>query len=516
MTRSYTDSNVRSSHGLWSMRAATGPSFRWGAIKRRSQYDPDGTEGSTARQEDAIYSYVEQHKMGRIVAVYSDIASAFDEKAKRPEFENALDDLRAGRIDGIIVWKLDRLTRRRNQMRRILTLLEDCGGRLVSVVEGVDTADPAKREITELVLNVYMGIAQGESEAISERVRMMHHARVRKGLVQRSGERPFGVTDDWTELVPAEVKVLHEAGERVLADEAGYSIARDFTAREIPTSRGTTHWSSEVLMRMLRSPRMIAARRIGGIFYPYDNVPAIFEREEWERICAKLERKPAAPSETRLLSNIAQCGECSNHLRASGRGNLKGRRGRDPEEFAYRCRRKTMSHDDGACGGVQIVGSLADEEVSRRTIAYISDRENIRRILLTHADKANLAAIQARVAELTEGRQVLWDARFTPPPGMPKLPESVYYEKLKAIEDERDMLMRRSVVTREAGMLSELLEIEDVAAEWQARPVSWRRAIIKLVTKQIVIEPRGSGCEPGTRPHERKFDPSRVRVEFAP
>ena len=146
--------------GLWPMAAGPGPSFRWGAIKRRSAYNADGTEESTARQEDAIYSYVEQHKLGRIVATYTDIASAFDEKAKRPEFENALDDLRAGRIDGIIVWKLDRLTRRRNQMRRILTLLEDCGGRLLSVVEGIDTADPNKREITELVLNVYISASR--------------------------------------------------------------------------------------------------------------------------------------------------------------------------------------------------------------------------------------------------------------------------------------------------------------------------------------------------------------------
>jgi hypothetical protein len=39
--------------------------------------------------------------MGQVVAVYSDIASAYAVNAKRPDFEAALDDLRAGRIDGI-------------------------------------------------------------------------------------------------------------------------------------------------------------------------------------------------------------------------------------------------------------------------------------------------------------------------------------------------------------------------------------------------------------------------------
>ena len=495
------------------MAAGPGPSFRWGAIKRRSAYNADGTEGSTARQEDAIYSYVEQHKLGRIVATYTDIASAFDEKAKRPEFENALDDLRAGRIDGIIVWKLDRLTRRRNQMRRILTLLEDCGGRLLSVVEGIDTADPNKREITELVLNVYIGIAQGESESISERVRLMHYDRARKGIVQKGGERPFGLTADWSELVPAEVKILHEAAERVLEGEAPYAIARDFTRREIQTTRGATLWHPEVLAKILRSPRMIGMNEHGGKLYPYNNVPPVFDRETWERICAKLENKPAAPTEVRLLSNIALCDICLNHLRSSGR-QFKGARSRNPDEFSYRCRRKTKVRDDGACGKLFITGRLADNEVSRRGIAWISNRQNIEKLLFRYADRDKLPQIQARVAELTTAMQDLSRARFNPPPGAPKMTDETYYELLGEMEAERQEQLRQVAVTREAGRISELLEINDVEAAWNARPVQWRRAILKLVTLSIVIEPRGKGPK-GQRAHERTFDPSRIRIQFA-
>jgi hypothetical protein len=79
--------NTRSTRGLWPLAAEPGPTFRWAAILRRSRLNPDGTEGSTARQERAIQDYVKQNNMGRIVAFYSDIASAHDEKAKRPEFE---------------------------------------------------------------------------------------------------------------------------------------------------------------------------------------------------------------------------------------------------------------------------------------------------------------------------------------------------------------------------------------------------------------------------------------------
>jgi site-specific DNA recombinase len=527
MTRGYgVDSNAHSSQGLWALRAEPGPGFRWGAIKRRSRPDSDGTENSTARQEDEIYRWVEEHNEGRIVAVYTDIASAFDEKARRPEFDNALEDLRAKRIDGLIVWRVDRLTRQRSQMRRILTMLEECQGRLVATSQGVDTADPNKKEITELVLNVYTGMAQGESEAISERVRLAHYDLARKGVPHLGGERPFGhnvipsVKDERGKVIEharfflnePEVAILHEAGKRVLEGEAVYSIARDFTERQIPTTRGATLWHPEVLSGMLRSPRMVAMHEYGGILYSSNNVPAIFERDEWERIVAKMERKPKAPTETRLLSNIATCDLCSNHLRAGGSGNPRGTRGRDPQEFVYRCRNKTRIRDDGACGKLQITGALADAEVARRVVAYISERANVERILLTYADKENVDAIQTRENELTESLNALSKA-LTPPPGVPRMPLETYYARVAEIEDERRTIHRRLAVTREAAMLNEVMETADVAAEWAQRGVRWQRAIIKLVVASIVIEHRGKG-QKGIPAHERRFDPTRIRMQF--
>jgi DNA invertase Pin-like site-specific DNA recombinase len=187
MTSGYTTLRAnRRSEGLWPLSAEPGPSFRWGAITRRSAAtrkkvrDQNGAEStvlveeSRHRQEGTIYEHVKRNGLGVIVGVYSEIVSAYDPRARRTEYENALEDLRAGRIDGIIVWKLDRLTRRRSEKRRILNVLEECGGRLYSIVEGLDTADPSKREITEIALAIYIGNAEAESEAIGERVSLMH------------------------------------------------------------------------------------------------------------------------------------------------------------------------------------------------------------------------------------------------------------------------------------------------------------------------------------------------------
>jgi hypothetical protein len=63
--------------------------------------------------------------------------------------------------------------------------------------------------------------------------------------------------------------------------------------------------------------------------------------------------------------------------------------------------------------------------------------------------------------------------------------------------------------------LAETLAFEDVAEEWNARPLEWRRAIIKLCTSRIVVEPVGktAGAQKGRSGFA--LDPERVRVTFA-
>ena len=508
MAGRYTPRTNTRSEGLWPLAAVPGPGFRWGAVTRRSRLNPDGTEGSTSRQDRAIHEYVKTNDMGRIVAVYSDIASAHNESAKRPEFENALLDLKAGRIDGIIAWKVDRLTRRRSQARRLLTLLEESGGRLATVVEGIDTADPAKREITEIALAIYAGSAESESESIGERISLMHLDRARKGLVQPSSARPFGHTDDWFGLVDGEVKILHEAAERLFAGEASFSIAADFTARGILTVRGKTNWNSNVLRRMLLSSRMVGKREYGGTLYHLEGVPPIFDEETWERLCAVLAKRSvrSGPVETHLLSSIALCGVCSRTLASStsGRKSLP----------TYVCRPRFEGDD--ACRKISVSAPHAEQRVSTVVVKFLTDKGRVKALLRKHG-AGKLDAIQEREAELGESLHALAQA-LNPPPGVPRLKLETYYEQVAVIEAERQELHRRMAVNREAALLAEVLQFEDAEQEWASRSLHWRRTILNLVTESIVIEPRGKLLpkdDPGFQPGFNAFDPERVRVEFA-
>ena len=92
------------------------------------------------------------------------------------------------------------------------------------------------------------------------------------------------------------------------------------------------------------------------------------------------------------------------------------------------------------------------------------------------------------------------------------MPLKLYWQMVAEVEAEREELQRCLAVTREASLLLETLSFEDMASEWAQRPNEWRRAILKLCTKRILVEPVGKLA--GVTPKGFRFDPERVRIEF--
>jgi site-specific DNA recombinase len=493
------------------MREPPSPSFRWGVLLRRSQYnrrlgangEVERYEESTTRQELAVVQHLKANNMGVIVATYSDIASAFKRDAKRPSFENALDDLKAGRIDGIAVWKLDRLARRMTETYRVIRVLEEHGGRLFSLMERLDTADDANKQYASLILNFVSMAAQMESEAHSERTLAWHQQRAERGLVQRNGYRPFGHTEDWLGLVDDEVKLIHEAKERIFKGASATSIARDWTERGIP-SRSGNPWHEDTIIYILTSPRMVAQREYGEALYDLEGVPPIFaDKEEWERLCAVLNanRRQLGRREWHLCSNIATCSECNRPLISATSGDGFA---------AYGCRKRRK--EPGACGRIWISRGYLDELVTREAIAFLSDRERVMAVLRSQQDSADMAAVHARMAELSDSMVAL-AAALAPPPGVPRMPLPVYYAKVAEVEEERRGLERKMGVNREAGLLVEALDFGEAAAEvWAERGVNYQRQILKLIVRSIEVRPGRVVRTKGKQGNS--FDPERVRVTF--
>src|SRR5207253_10533477 len=104
-----------------------------------------------------------------------------------PGLKQLLADVRAGRVDVVVVYKVDRLTRALADFAKIVDVLDAAGASFVSVTQAFNTTSSMGR----LTLNVLLSFAQFEREVISERIRDKIAASKRKGMWM-GGPVPLG------------------------------------------------------------------------------------------------------------------------------------------------------------------------------------------------------------------------------------------------------------------------------------------------------------------------------------
>jgi DNA invertase Pin-like site-specific DNA recombinase len=105
----------------------------------------------------------------------------------RPALKRLLDDVRAGQVDVIVLYKIDRLTRALSDFARIVDILDEAGASFVSVTQSFNTSTSMGR----LTLNMLLSFAQFEREIGAERVRDKIAASKAKGMWM-GGPVPLG------------------------------------------------------------------------------------------------------------------------------------------------------------------------------------------------------------------------------------------------------------------------------------------------------------------------------------
>jgi DNA invertase Pin-like site-specific DNA recombinase len=493
------------------MAAEPGPDFRWGALLRASKPKrivlPDGTvkviEESTDRQDLELIHHIRDNNMGVIVDSYKDVASAWQPGAKRPRYKHALVDLAAGYIDGIACLAVDRLTRRRDQVRPILNAMEEMGGRLFFLWDELDTAsdDPD----TELRLHELVARAEREAERTSRRYKLVAQHRARKGLHHPTRIRPYGHTKDRRGIIDIEAEMLFAAAKAVDQGRTVGGIAAEWTKRGVPTVEGGSVWHHKVLRRIIVDPRMVGKREYEGALIDIPYMPAILPEELWRKVRGKvLDAHPKkGRGESRELTNIALCGICGLPLVSQI----------DRAGPVYVCKKRPSQ--PGACSGVVILVSKLDEKVDGEVVDFLNDKRRAHALLDTHKlDTPEMAAIDERYAELEDDKLALEQAAFHPPQGVPRLPLERYYELRAEIEREQETLQRRRIVNRDAQPLREALRHDWTVKEWRSRSLEWRRAVIRLAVERIEVTPVARrGAEKGHL--GGTHDPERIKVKLA-
>jgi len=207
----------------------------------------------------------------------------------RPALQRLLADIAAGRIDTVVVYKIDRLTRSLTDFAKIVEILDARGASFVSVTQQFNTTTSMGR----LTLNVLLSFAQFEREVIGERIRDKIAASKRKGmwmggvppLGYRVQDRKLVIIDGDAEIVRSIFHGYAELGSvRLLKEELeahGIKSARRATASGRLT--GGKPFSRGALYLILQNRTYLGEVVHKGQSHPGEHAP-IIDAPLWDAV----------------------------------------------------------------------------------------------------------------------------------------------------------------------------------------------------------------------------------------
>jgi DNA invertase Pin-like site-specific DNA recombinase len=213
---------------------------------------------------------------------------------ERPGLQRLLADVRAGRIDVIVVYKVDRLTRALSDFAKIVETFDEAGVSFVSVTQAFNTTSSMGR----LTLNVLLSFAQFEREVTAERIRDKVAASKRKGLWM-GGAVPFGYDAEDKALVvnPNEAEAVRTIFREYLAVGSVPKLRYRLTRLGIVSKRRTDRYgrvtggcpfSTGALYHLLRNAIYVGKTRHRGELHDGRH-EAIVDETTWRQVQAHLD-----------------------------------------------------------------------------------------------------------------------------------------------------------------------------------------------------------------------------------
>ena len=331
----------------------------------------------------------------------------------RPRYRDMLADLDSGRIDAIVAWQLDRLTRKPSEQAELMTMVQEGRLALALHIGDVDFTSHTGR----LVAGMLVQIAQYESEQISTRVRRRQQQLREQGMPFGGGKRPYGYDATRRVVVEDEAGVIRRIATDVLAGKSTGSIARALNDESVPTVTGAA-WTRTTVKAVVTKPRLWGDLTYKGSSLGQARWPKILEPAVGERLLAVLaspERRSAEQDSKRkhLLSGIATC--------VCGSPMYMAMTGKPPyKQPSYKCTLQACTsinarHLDGYVMErvlrrvpVEVPSTSVAEEALRKEIGQLREaRDRMVRLLeVGELSEGEFLASRARTAErLTDAEQ---------------------------------------------------------------------------------------------------------------
>jgi site-specific DNA recombinase len=263
--------------------------------RKSSEEGLEQSFNSLDAQREACAAFItsQRHEGWRALPALYDDGGYSGGNLDRPALKSLLDDIQANKIDTIVVYKVDRLTRSLADFAKIVEALDARGVSFVSVTQQFNTTTSMGR----LTLNILLSFAQFEREVTGERIRDKIAASKRKGMWM-GGTVPLGydvkdrklvVNPDDAKMVVRLFKLYLElrcvAKLKARLDQDGIK-SKERTSAAGKRSGGSSYYRG-ALYQILKSRIYLGEIPHRGQNHPGEHT-AIVPRELWDRVQAQL------------------------------------------------------------------------------------------------------------------------------------------------------------------------------------------------------------------------------------
>ncbi|MGY0692933.1 recombinase family protein [Virgibacillus sp. FSP13] len=285
---------------------------------------------SIAAQKERLTAYCTAQGWDNYKFYVDEGVSAKD--TKRPELQKLFKDMHQGKINMILVYRLDRFTRKVIDLHKMLEEMDNYNCAFKSATEPYDTSTAMGR----MFITIVAALAQWEAENLSERVKMALEEKVSSG--ERVGGIPFpyDLGDDETLVVnERRTKITLDIIDKIKSGMSSESVAAflNKTNNDKPT------WRAQTVLRILRNPALYGATRWNDKIYD-DTHKGIMTKEEFNKLqlilSDRTQHRRREVKNNYIFQGVISCPNCGRTL--SVNRYIRKRADGSEHQFAmYRC-----------------------------------------------------------------------------------------------------------------------------------------------------------------------------------
>ena len=385
--------------------------------RKSSEEGLDQEYHSIDAQRDAGHAYIASQRAEGWIAVADDYddAAYSGGNMERPALKRLMADIEAGKIDVIVIYKIDRLTRSLADFSKMVEVFERQGVSFVSVTQQFNTTTSMGR----LMLNVLLSFAQFEREVTGERIRDKIAASKRKGMWM-GGIPPIGYDVANRRLTPneAEAKTIAHIFQRFVELGSTTKLVKELRLDGVTSKAWTTQdgrvregkpIDKGLIYKVLNNRTYLGELRHKELWYQAEH-PPIITKSIWDDVHAILStngrvRATTTRAKTQYLLKGIVFGSDGRAMSPFQTAKQNGRR------YRYYVPQRDIKEHAGASGLPRMPAAELESAVLEQLRGHLRSPDVVRDVL-PQAQKYDPTLDEAIVTVAMKRLDDVWDQLF--------------------------------------------------------------------------------------------------------